>query len=199
MVIQPQQFKNIDIPKDKVLSRLGFVKNKTTADDNILSTIDTEIELARKIITPKQVIASSKIEFVSPNIIKLNPDLTIVSDKLYLFLSGCKQAYGFAVTIGTALEEKRQQYSDEKQSTKALVIDAIGSVIAEELADITNKEISADNKRFSPGYGDWKISGQKDFLIWLGAENIGIKLNDRFMMSPEKSVSALIRIKDEKN
>ena len=73
---------------------------------------------------------------------------------------------------------------------------------AEELAEITNKQISDnENKkglkttmRFSPGYVDWDIKGQKDFLKWLGAEAIGIKLTKNFQMLPEKSVSAILGV-----
>ncbi|MFC1501711.1 vitamin B12 dependent-methionine synthase activation domain-containing protein [Elusimicrobiota bacterium] len=201
MVIQPQQFKNIDIPKDKVLARLGFTQKKASADTSIQNIVDSEIVLAKKLILLKQVVASSKIEFLKPNIIKLQPNLKIISSKLYRFLNGYNLAFGFAVTIGPALEEKRQLYISDKQSTKALVLDAVGSVIAEELAEITNKQISErfthSSKRFSPGYGDWDISGQADFLKWLDAEKIGIKLNNKFIMTPEKSVSAIIGIKDE--
>jgi cobalamin-dependent methionine synthase I len=50
-------------------------------------------------------------------------------------------------------------------------------------------------RRYSPGYGDWGVSAQKDFLAWLGAGHIGIKLTESSQMLPEKSVSAILGIK----
>ena len=90
----------------------------------------------------------------------------------------------------------------EGEKTRALVMDAIGSVAAETLAELTNKEIInivskkgfSTSRRFSPGYGDWNISGQKDLLAWVGAPGIGIKLSDTYQMIPEKSVSAVLGV-----
>jgi cobalamin-dependent methionine synthase I len=48
--------------------------------------------------------------------------------------------------------------------------------------------------RFSPGYGDWAIQNQKDFLQWLGADKLGITLAPSLQMMPRKSVSALLGI-----
>ena len=45
--------------------------------------------------------------------------------------------------------------------------------------------------RFSPGYGDWELSAQKDILRVCGGNQIGISVSDNFMMSPQKSVSAV--------
>jgi cobalamin-dependent methionine synthase I len=82
-------------------------------------------------------------------------------------------------------------------------LDAIGSEGAELLADITNKQLCAEAKnnggtctmRFSPGYGDWAVTGQKDFLNWLGVARIGIRLTEHSQMLPEKSVSAIIGVR----
>ncbi|MCB4791222.1 MAG: hypothetical protein LHV68_04975 [Elusimicrobia bacterium] len=201
MNINPNQFESFEIPYNKVLARIGFAHGKTKLDNNAKQSINEALELAIKLITPKQVISSSKISLINNAIIALEPGLEIISSKIYELLKDCSTAYGFAVTIGPGLEEKRNKYINEKEPSRALILDAIGSVIAEELAEITNKQINNEHKknkmtkRFSPGYGDWALSGQKDFLLWLGAEQIGIKLNPNFQMLPEKSVSAILGMK----
>ncbi|MDR2860408.1 MAG: methionine synthase, partial [Elusimicrobiota bacterium] len=105
--------------------------------------------------------------------------------------------------IGTALENKRNEFIAQKETLRALVLDAAGSVAAEECIKSVNNSIKQEEekkgnkttKRFSCGYGDWILDSQKDFLFWLGADKIGIKTNDSFMMIPEKSISAIIGIK----
>ncbi|MCR5275107.1 MAG: Vitamin B12 dependent methionine synthase activation subunit, partial [Clostridiales bacterium] len=48
---------------------------------------------------------------------------------------------------------------------------------------------------FSPGYGDLPIEVQKEFLPLLDAERrLGITLSDSYLMSPSKSVTAIIGI-----
>jgi len=173
---------------------------RTRSDSQTEAIINEEIENSKKLIESKQVLASSKIVFYGKNKILLEPVFSIDSSKIFALVKDCAEAYGFAVTIGPHIEKKRNLLVAAKQTSRALVLDAIGSVMAEELAEITNNQIKeiakakgvSTTKRFSPGYGDWKIEGQKDFLNWLGADKIGIRLTDAFQMLPEKSISAII-------
>ena len=51
--------------------------------------------------------------------------------------------------------------------------------------------------RFSPGYGDLPLDFQKEFLkITDASRKLGISLNDSLLMSPSKSVTAIIGIKN---
>lgn len=80
-----------------------------------------------------------------------------------------------------------------------MVLDAIGSVACEALAEKTDGEISERAKsegysttiRSSPGYWDWKIENQKEVLEFIKAEKIGIYLTDSFLMLPRKSITAV--------
>lgn len=47
--------------------------------------------------------------------------------------------------------------------------------------------------RFSAGYGDFKLSHQRDFFRMLDiTKKLGVCLNDECLMSPTKSVTAVI-------
>ena len=49
--------------------------------------------------------------------------------------------------------------------------------------------------RFSPGYGDFPLDFQRDIFATMSlAKNIGITLNNSLLMSPSKSVTAVIGI-----
>ena len=193
------QFTNVEVPLSKVFARLGFAHGITAVDSKTQELIEEEIVFAKRLIMPKQVIASAKILF-SGSIVSLDRGFSINSKSICNLLSKSSQVYAFAITIGPHFESKRNDYIAKKETARALILDAIGSETAEMLADITNKQISQEagkaglktTKRFSPGYGDWGLENQKAFLNWLGAENIGIKLNESFQMIPEKSVSAII-------
>jgi cobalamin-dependent methionine synthase I len=188
-----------------VLARLGFSKDTTVLDAATAAMIAQETECAHALIIPRQAIAHAPVCRVKTNVISLSPGLVISSAHIAQLLAGCDVAYGFAVTIGPHLEEKRNLYLSRKETSRALVLDAIGSVAAEELAGLTHQEIRthaaaqkmAATPRYSPGYGDWGLTAQPDFLKWLAAEQIGIHLNDHCQMIPEKSVSAIVGIRSQ--
>jgi hypothetical protein len=159
-----------------------------------------QMALGKQLVLPRQVVALSSVVVRQPRTIALEPEFAIESDKVFALLKDCARAAGFAVTIGPGLEAKRDRYLLDRETTRALVLDAVGSVITEELAEITHRQLTQDaakeglhaTMRFSPGYGDWALKEQGPFLRWLGAEHIGIKLTANFQMLPEKSVSAIV-------
>ena len=203
MVVNPPQFSRIEVPYDKILARLGYAHGKTKIDAKTQEMINGEIENSKMLINARQTVARSGVKTTDAGKILLEPGFAVASQSIYELLKDCALAVGFAVTAGPHLEEKRNHYLNIRETARALVLDAIGSVAAEELAEITQNQISEEaekdgfytTRRFSPGYGDWNISGQGDFLRWLGAENIGIKLTAKCQMVPEKSVSAIIGLK----
>ena len=207
MISNPVQFGKFSLPLDKVLARLGYASGKTKLDSKINDILNEEIETAQKLFSPKQVEAFGTLKLAGQKNIYIEPSYSLESMDIFDLFKGCINAAGFAVTIGPALEQKRDQYMRDKETTRALVLDAAGSVAAEELAEIANGQIVRSSaqkgytatRRFSPGYGDWNVSGQKNLLEWLGAERIGIKLTENFQMLPEKSVSAILGLKKQCN
>jgi hypothetical protein len=192
---------NIKISYDEVLQRLGYLKTSERPAQKLEIQIKEHIETAQKLIAPKSVIAFDNIT-VSENFITFANGYKIESLQVAKLFANCFKSYGIAVTIGAALEKKRNDLMEQKETFKAIILDAAGSVAAEEAVKTVNaqiKEFEENNnnivsKRFSPGYGDWKLQSQEDFLKWIGAEQIGISLTASFQMQPEKSVSAIIGV-----
>ena len=117
-------------------------------------------------------------------------------------LSGCDFAYILAATTGFdahRLIERKSLISP----VCGMVTDCVGSAAIEAFCDKVNASLeNADflRPRFSPGYGDLSIEFQKDITEFLETKkNIGLSLNDSFMMTPVKSVTAIIGIGKEKN
>ena len=190
------------IPYDKLLARLGFLKAKTKIDEKTENLIKENLGLAQKLIAPKAAVVFSAVTVKNGGAAFEN-GFEIKSSDIAELLRGCFKAYGIAVTVGSAIEKKRDGCLLKKETFNALVLDAAGSVAAEETIILANKQIenfekSAGNsltKRFSPGYGDWALEAQDGFLNWLEAKQIGITLNAHFQMKPEKSVTAIIGVK----
>ena len=81
------------------------------------------------------------------------------------------------------------------------VYDAVGSALAESVCDEAEKMIKKNLKcrpRFSPGYGDFPLSVQRDVLSLVNAERlVGITLTDTNLMLPQKSITAILGIRED--
>lgn len=117
-------------------------------------------------------------------------------------LEGCSKVIVFAATVGIALDRLIMKYSRISPS-KALMFQSIGAERIETLCDAFCKDISSElgvtlKPRFSAGYGDLPLEAQKDiFRVLDCSKKIGLTLNDSLLMSPTKSVTAIVGIKDE--
>lgn len=109
-------------------------------------------------------------------------------------LQGCTQILVFAATVGVGIDRLILKYS-KISPVKALIFQAIGAERAESLCNTFCDEIKG-RPRFSPGYGDLPLKLQKDIFSALDCQKIGLTLNESLLMSPSKSVTAIIGIED---
>ena len=129
--------------------------------------------------------------------IKLDFD-TIKSENLSKNLFSCKEAYVFCATIGIEVDRLIKKYSKIEPS-RAMVIDSVASALVESFCDYINDFLAKDKElspRFSCGYGDFEIQHQASILNALDAsKKIGVTLSDSYMMTPSKTVTAIVGIK----
>ena len=120
------------------------------------------------------------------------------SRDLYANLSkgaGCREIVVMAVTLGAGVDRLLARCAAQGQS-KHFIMGALSSAAAEALCDYAQSCICASeccHPRYSPGYGDLSIELQAPLLERLNAGRLlGITLNGAFLMSPVKSVTAII-------
>ena len=114
-------------------------------------------------------------------------------------LENCKKAVIFAATVGIEIDRLIAKYSKISPS-KAVMLGAIGAERIEALCDAFQDKVKHEYKdivpRVSAGYGDIPLIMQKDIFSLLNPpKNIGLTLNESLLMSPTKSVTAVIGIK----
>lgn len=113
-------------------------------------------------------------------------------------LVGCDRIVLFAATVGIGIDRLIARYGAISPA-KALCFEAIGNERVESLCDAFNgdiiKKYGACAPRFSPGYGDLDLSLQKSIFSVLPCSAMGLNLNASLLMSPSKSVTAIIGIK----
>ncbi len=116
-------------------------------------------------------------------------------------LEGADKAVIFAATAGLRIDRLIKEYA-ALSPLKSLCFDAIGTDAVENLCNLFNAETGERytlcRPRFSPGYGDLDISFQKKIFEELPVSSgIGVFLSDSLQMTPTKSVTAIIGVKDE--
>ena len=156
------------------------------------------VELVKKEASLKAVWRKSTVEFVGEDTVSFDFG-SITSAALCKNLEGCKSAYVFAATAGIGVDRLLLKYK-HLDAARAMVLSAVGSSVAECWCDKVNEIIVGDSKskpRFSPGYGGVELKHQKEILDFLDAQKrLGITLTDSFFMTPVKSVTAFIGIKE---
>jgi len=122
------------------------------------------------------------------------------SHSLSRCLDGCDRIVLFAATVGLAVDRATLRYGAISES-RALLTEAIGNERIEALCDTFCRDMreryGTDGytlcPRFSPGYGDLPIELQRDiFSTLMPSSKIGLTLNSSLLMSPAKSVTAVV-------
>lgn len=116
-------------------------------------------------------------------------------------LEDCENAVVFCATIGLDIDRLIAKYGVVSPS-KALTFQAIGAERIESLCELFCAEMRAKyiqlKPRFSPGYGDLNLAFQSSVFRALDcSKKIGVTLTDTLLMTPSKSVTAIMGISNK--
>lgn len=105
----------------------------------------------------------------------------------------------FAATLSEPVSGRISALFAENDPALAYMLDAVASVSADRLATLLGERLLRRLGRediavlpYSPGYCGWHISAQRKLFDLLRPEEIGIRLNDSYLMQPLKSVSGVL-------
>lgn len=125
----------------------------------------------------------------------------VESEKLSAHLAGCERVIILAATVGVGLDRLVARYA-KISPARALILQGFGTERIEALADVFCRKLMDNGlsltTRFSAGYGDLSLEFQREIFRVLNCQrSIGLTLNDSLIMSPTKSITAIIGIKKE--
>ncbi len=107
------------------------------------------------------------------------------------------EAYVFGITLGLGVDRLLYKLAAISPS-EYFVTDALSSALAEGAMDKAEILVKGENHtrpRFSPGFGDFAIDNQPKILELINAQRLlGITLNQSYIMSPKKSVTAIMGV-----
>ena len=218
-IISIQNGKNLIIDKKETYRYLGYhFGGEVPLDDDLEKIVDELTAKLKENITPRCIYEIYKLT-VDENTCKLyqyhmdnktassdNVFLSINSQKLSAHIKECRYAILFAATIGPGADMLIRRYSG-RSTIKSAILQAAGAAAIEAFADEVTEQIRTEidtlfsqseakfKMRFSPGYGDFSLEHQKDFFRLLQLEkNLGMNLNSALLMSPSKSITAVIGV-----
>lgn len=181
--------------KSEALRYLGYKKNiPDNITDKLISECTSEL---MSVITPRCCYAFTDVIFIDEGILDIGFG-EVHSSSLYSHLQGCKKAVLFAATVGIGADRLIAKYK-RLSPAKSVVADALSSSAIESFCDtaegIITQNIEMHCSRFSAGYGDFSLEYQRQFISVLDvSRKIGVALSDSLLMTPTKSVTAVIGI-----
>ena len=118
-------------------------------------------------------------------------------------LEGCGEILLFACTAG-AETDRRIARAKLQSAAKGLLMHAIGAQQVEGGCDRLCERLAEQfpdrqlTDRYSPGYGDLPLEMQRDVMKALDCgRTVGITLSESLLMTPDKSVTAIIGMKEK--
>ncbi|NLY55363.1 MAG: hypothetical protein GX058_02510 [Firmicutes bacterium] len=191
----------VRIELSEALRYLGFRARRSPLTPEVLAVCRQMCELAEQLVRPAGIGFEYPV-VCSEQQISIGEHLHISGARTRRRLGRISRAYLFAVTIGSAVEDQANYLFEQGEYTKGAVLDAIGSVAVESLAEQVNQALRrragqlglSAGERISPGYGDWPLEAQHDLFPLTQGERIGISLNKSGLLVPRKSITALIGI-----
>ncbi|UCH45700.1 MAG: hypothetical protein JSV11_03065 [Nitrospiraceae bacterium] len=192
------------ISKEKVFRLLGQ-KDKGVSS-RLAKKIDKQIAGLEKMMRPKVLYTTKKIQKIEGSTLTLEGDIKLKSSKISKTLGKCDRITFFLATIGEQVDNVINTSLKEKKLSDAYIYDAIGSAAVEATVEDFQNRIDSKVKendqrttlRFSPGYCDWKINEQKKVFSVLENDLIDVDLNESYLMAPRKSVSGVFGIGSSK-
>ena len=126
--------------------------------------------------------------------IRLAEAVRIESRSLARLMAHSRECWAMAVTLGPEVD-RRILLAQKRDMLDGVALDACASVRADTLCNEVEEE--HPTMRFSPGYGDAPLSASADLISLLDAtRRIGLAMTRSYMMTPIKSITALIGISE---
>ena len=191
----------IKADKPSVEEVLRYMRAGKDPECDVVLSAEGGIEKIYSAVKARACYKKCDLEFLGDGKMRIGT-LFLESKSLEKRLAECKFAYVFAATISTEADRIIRAES-VRSALSGLCADAAGSAMVEAVCDAFNDSMIAlceaegysTKPRFSAGYGDLSVECQRDICALLDTKkNIGVSLGAGGMMTPLKSVTAIIGV-----
>ena len=181
----------IELDTEKVLEKMNIRKKREGMDEAIQEIISIVLPIAK----PKAMYKVSYIDKKMEDSVEID-GVKFTSRVLRDNFEKVQRVFPFVATCGTELDELSIPESD---FMKCYYLDQIKELLPEEAMSHLEKHLGnkyglGQVSEIEPGsLESWPITQQKELFSLLGnvEENVGVRLSDKFLMVPVKSVSGI--------
>jgi len=161
------------------------------------------LEEAKGLVRPLIIWQEVKVLGAGEQEIYLENELTMRGGLLPKVIGSAESAVLFAMTIGSTIDQRVKDYTDQGQTLEAFILDSAGSAILAKVANTALTEIAETYKAkqlsttfpLGPGHSYWKgLEDVRSIINFLKGEQIGISLTDSNLMLPKKSIAMVMGI-----
>lgn len=191
---------SIRIDKNNIYKALGM--KEENSDEHLSLLIDQYIEKSEKLCNP----CISFSIFETPGFDNKKGELYLnnltfsLGKQVAAFLSKSSRIVIFTATCGDGIEKFSKSLVKQGHMLEGLIVDIVGSELAEELAEYLYKSIEHHagkenlkiTNRYSPGYCNWPVEDQQYLFSLIKDNHCGIELTKSSLMLPIKSISGMI-------
>ena len=182
----------MEIRQTELLRYLGWKGQEF--DETLQNKLEEAAKRCLELARPRCVVK----KFAISHDMRIADDFALEGQDVAAHLAGCTELYLFAATVGADAEREISRLFAAGKANDALLLDSAATCAVESYADeicvdLQAGETFALTERFSCGYGDFPLSAQPKILRLLSADTkIGLCSDESFLLSPQKSVTALI-------
>lgn len=194
---------NFDVDKNEVLRYSGQKDGKATPQIEKLA--ESYAEKIKENISPRHIAARFNLSQMEDGVM-LSNGILLKGNDIKKHLSDCDECYIICATVGIQADSFIRS-SLAMGSVYGLMADAAATAAVESYCDNVENELRQQLKkeklyltwRYSPGYGDFPFTQQPEILSILKADRlVGVTCNDSCIMTPSKSVTAVMGIAKNK-
>ncbi len=195
---------NVLIGLREILEKRIMKKYSGQANSSLMKALDKTIEEVFYLSSPVFQFSIYNAAHITQDSLQLENSVAFTGKNLGFALNGAEYTGVFLVTLGSPVSDRITKYGEES-IVHGYLLDEVASELIELCADYVHIYLyltSVQNKktvsqRYSPGYCGWDISQQKEIFSVLKSSEINVELTPRFLMIPQKSISAILGIGDK--
>lgn len=191
------------VDKQIVLRFLGY--GKKSPPKIIERKLDEELNKYEEYLEREYYMKCVEVDGLKKDTVIFGGDISIESSYLYKKLKDVNKAYVAVYTVGKKIEKVIEDYSNQTEMIRAMIVDKIGVVALDELrdqliADIESKEYPKFISSIAyPSQGDFEVENQKKLFKLFKHEPMNIEINEGSQFSPLKTVLLVYGIGDVKH
>lgn len=195
--------RNLSVDRQEIFRYLGYDREGSRKAPPSLAEFVSQAEQELRLKCRLRYVYRSVTVARDCDSLNFGEVFSVKSESLCRNLQGCSQVFFMAVTLGAEADVLVSRYCRMDMS-QGLIAEAAAAAIAEACCEVCCRQLEqtlAEGKRlrprFSPGYGDFSLTYQKNVIEILdGQRKIGLTLTEQNMLVPTKSVTAVVGVSD---